>query len=83
MGYYFVNRRNGGYQIWVHPPEENWAMGTYSLLLRATDTEGRTVTKLVNVSIPQGRRDPNDPNVSFPPGSAVDRSETSVDASLD
>jgi len=78
---FFTNRGNGGYQLWVHPPTNNWASGTYSLLLRVTDTEGRTVTKLVNVPIARSTGNPGvPPPVTDLPGTSVEQNPSTLAA---
>lgn len=77
---FFINRENGGYQMWVHPRTNNWMSGTYSLLLHVTDTEGHVATKLVNVSIGAGIGNPGNPPIKDTPGSGVTRNQPSVDA---
>ena len=76
---FFVNRGNGAYQLWVHPPGNLWVRGSYTLLLRVTDTEGRIARRLVNVSIGAGAPRVLPP-ITAPPGNSMERNKSSMNA---
>ena len=79
---FFINRGNGAYQLWVHPPTDNWVSGTYSLLLRVTDTTGHVAVKLLNVPISAASGNPGPlPTTATPaPGSGFEKNQKTFDA---
>jgi hypothetical protein len=78
---FFINRGNGAYQLWVHPPANPWVSGTYTLLLRVTDADGRIARKLVNVSIAADAGLPRViPPIANPPGNGMEQNRNSVNA---
>jgi hypothetical protein len=77
---FFIDRGNGSYQLWVHPPTENWVSGTYSLLLRVTDADGHMASKLVNVAIGPGFADPGRPPITDLPGLGKNKNPNALTA---
>ncbi len=66
--------------MWVHPPTSNWVSGNYSLLLRVTDSDGHVATRLANLSIGAGTRDPGMPPITNAPGTDVGKTVNTVSA---